>query len=388
MGLDAYCAQQDSLGTNSNEIAKCYYAFIQQPDFFFRMLGTYGLEGQITMKKPGSRNPEVLADISFCSALPNSLGGSKDANNRAFALDSGITCPGRRSLFEPLEQGSTSKSSNPHQSTKTAKKSTNLSRHSTWASTSTALRVKQLEAENIKLRKEATGARLQAPGRKKAMQTEVMTSKLRKLDLCKNLDVPTALIPSPEGFQADDEQQEYTLAELTLMHQGATKFKWCFSSSFDQECQYRAAAATCDDPFTSDNSAVMTGETESGYVALYAEAGTGITVSGSSQYSEGNPLSYDFFFFACHNETIEVVQKGGPPRGGKGPPGGTATKKTDVGYYTFPFGTTPSVYHIYLFSLPHAHSHLTPIYRNLQNRHMQFHDYIMFSKSIMISKNR
>lgn len=69
------------------------------------MLSTYGLRGSITTPKSGSRTPEVLVDIPFCSALPEGVGTlatptggsfvSSDSPNKMFLQQSAMECPAK-----------------------------------------------------------------------------------------------------------------------------------------------------------------------------------------------------------------------------------------------------------------------------------------------------
>jgi len=97
------------------EAEKCLATGLAGSDFFYRMLSTYGLRGSITTPKSGSKTPEVLVDIPFCSALPEGVGtltkptgGSfvpSDSPNKRFIQQSGIECPALRSPRRGLQAG-------------------------------------------------------------------------------------------------------------------------------------------------------------------------------------------------------------------------------------------------------------------------------------------
>ena len=82
--------------------AKCRADTLDSADFGWKMLGAYGFSGKITMKKEGDATGtllDTLAQVNFCSVVPQRSGGIHASENKQFAVDSAMTCPANQRRY-------------------------------------------------------------------------------------------------------------------------------------------------------------------------------------------------------------------------------------------------------------------------------------------------
>ena len=80
--LGKFCAS--AAGFEGDNVEKCEAGMRAGLDIFYRMLSTYGLRGSISTPKAGSRTPQVIVDVPFCSALPVGVGTTASPTGGSF----------------------------------------------------------------------------------------------------------------------------------------------------------------------------------------------------------------------------------------------------------------------------------------------------------------
>ena len=82
--------------------AKCRADTLDSADFGWKMLGAYGFNGKITMKREGDATGtllDTLAEVNFCSVVPQRAGGIHASENKKFAVESAMACPTNQRRF-------------------------------------------------------------------------------------------------------------------------------------------------------------------------------------------------------------------------------------------------------------------------------------------------